>query len=48
MTHPTFFWNTPAVQSLPAPGTGERLPVHLLLFINHNDHALAVARVDYL
>lgn len=48
MTNPTFFWNTPAVQSLPAPGTGERMPVQRLRFIGRNDHAHAVAKVDYL
>lgn len=42
MTHTTYLWNPPAVQSLPVRGVIERLPINRLFFVGRNYHAHAV------
>ena len=42
MTHTTYLWNPPAVQSLPVRGVSERLPINRLFFVGRNYHAHAV------
>jgi fumarylpyruvate hydrolase len=42
MTHASYLWNPPVIQSLPVRGKDERLPVNRLFFVGRNYHAHAV------